>query len=198
MFKIKYNFDKIIDQYKTKLVVRGYLQMKNINYDETFAFTLKFKSLKLLFVLTIYLNLLIHQLNVNNAYFNSDLYDEIYIIISLKYSNAINDKVFRLLKKLYDLKQSTRIWNMKFEKIITKMKFKFIFSNKYIYIWIINSKLIIVAFYIDDIFIFTIIEILINIIKNNIKIFFKMKDFDLIDKIFDIQIHRIIIILTFD
>ena len=75
---------------------------------------------------------------------------------------------------------------MKFEKVIIKMKFKFIFSNKCIYIRIISLKLIIVVFYIDDIFIFIIIEILINIIKNDIKTFFKVKNFDLIDKIFDI------------
>ena len=66
------------------------------------------------------------------------------------------------------------------------MKFKFIFLNKCIYIRIINLKLIIVAFYIDDIFIFIMIETLINIIKNDIKTFFKVKDFDSIDKIFDI------------
>ena len=87
---------------------------------------------------------------------------------------------------------------MKFEKIIIKIRFKFIFSNKCIYIRIINSKLIIVVFYVDDILIFIIIEILINIIKNDIKAFFKMKDFDLINKIFNIQIHRIVIILIFD
>ena len=83
--------------------------MKEINYNETFASIFKFESLKLLFILTIYLNLLIHQLNVNNAYFNSDLYDEIYIMISPEYLNVINNKVLHLLKELYDLKQSTRI-----------------------------------------------------------------------------------------
>ena len=83
--------------------------MKKINYNETFAFTFKFKLLKLLFVLIIYLNLLIYELNVNNAYFNSDLYNEIYMMISFEYLNTINDKVFRLLKKLYDFKQSTYI-----------------------------------------------------------------------------------------
>ena len=67
--------------------------MKKINYDETFVFIFKFKSLKLLFVLTKYLNLLIHQLNVNNAYFNNDLYNEIYMIISFEYLNIINNKV---------------------------------------------------------------------------------------------------------
>ena len=78
------------------------------------------------------------------------------------------------------------------------MRFKFIFSNKCIYIRIINLKLIIVDFYVDDIFIFIIIETLINIIKNDIKTFFKVKNFDLIDKILDIQIYRIVIILIFN
>ena len=52
------------------------------------------------------------------------------------------------------------------------MKFKFKFSNKCIYIQIINLKLIIIVFYINNIFIFIIIETLIKIIKNDIKIFF--------------------------
>ena len=83
--------------------------MKKINYNETFAFIFKFKLLRLLFVLVIYLNLLIYQLNVNNAYLNNDLYNKIYIIISPEYLNVINNKIFRLLKELYDFKQSTRI-----------------------------------------------------------------------------------------
>ena len=60
MFKIKYNFDKIINQYKIKLIVRKYSQVKEINYNETFIFIFKFESLRLLFVLIIYLNLLIY------------------------------------------------------------------------------------------------------------------------------------------
>ena len=65
--------------------------MQKINYYKTFTFTLKFELLKSLFALTIYLNLLIYQLNVNNAW----LYDEIYIIISFKYLDIINNKVLR-------------------------------------------------------------------------------------------------------
>ena len=34
--------------------------MKEIDYNETFAFIFKFKLLRLLFVLIVYLNLLIH------------------------------------------------------------------------------------------------------------------------------------------
>ena len=66
------------------------------------------------------------------------------------------------------------------------MEFKFIFSNKYIYIYIKDFEVIIVGFYVDDIFIFIKIEIIINVIKNDIKIVFKMKNFGLINKILDI------------
>ena len=66
------------------------------------------------------------------------------------------------------------------------MRFKPISSNKYIYIRIINSKLTIVAFYVDDILIFIMIETLMNIIKNDIKAFFKVKNSDSINKILDI------------
>ena len=45
------------------------------------------------------------------------------------------------------------------------MKLRFIFLNKFTYIRITNLKLINITFYINDIFIFIIIEILINVIK---------------------------------
>ena len=66
------------------------------------------------------------------------------------------------------------------------MRFKFIFSNKCIYIRITNFELIIVVLYVNDILIFIKIEIIIIVIKNDIKIIFKMKNFDSINKILDI------------
>ena len=66
------------------------------------------------------------------------------------------------------------------------MRFKFIFLNKYIYIRIRDFELIIVVFYVDDSFIFIKIEVIMNVIKNNIKIIFKIKNFGSINKILDI------------
>ena len=66
------------------------------------------------------------------------------------------------------------------------MKFKLIFSNKCIYIRIINFELIIIVLYVDDILIFIKIEVIIIVIKNDIKTVFKIKNFDSINKILDI------------
>ena len=78
--------------------------MKKINYNESFAFTLKFELLKLLFILIAYFELMVYSLNVNNAYLNNNLFEEIYIIISLEHFDVINNKIFRLLKELYNFK----------------------------------------------------------------------------------------------
>ena len=78
------------------------------------------------------------------------------------------------------------------------MGFKIIFSNKYIFIRIVNMKLIIIVLYINDILIFIKIILLINDIKKGIKKVFKIKNIDLINKILDIQIYRNNDILIFD
>ena len=58
------------------------------------------------------------------------------------------------------------------------MKFKVIFSNKYIFIYIIDIELVIITLYIDNILIFIKLKLLINIIKRGIKAIFKIKNID--------------------
>ena len=136
VFKIKYTPTGAIDRYKARLVARGFTQVEGIDFDETFAPTLRFESLRLLFALAIHFGLMIHQLDVDNAYLNSDLPEEIYMIIPDGYPTLVKDrdKVLRLLKGLYGLKQSARIWNQRFESTVTKMGFKAISSDKCVFI----------------------------------------------------------------
>ena len=56
------------------------------------------------------------------------------------------------------------------------MEFKFIFSNKYSFIYIIDIELVIITLYINNILILINLELLINIIKRDIKIIFKIKN----------------------
>ena len=87
-------------------MIRGFTQVENIDFHETFASTLRFESLRLLLALTDFLGLLIHQLNVNNAYLNTDLDEEVYLIFpsGLTITSDMIDKVLRLRKELYKLK----------------------------------------------------------------------------------------------
>ena len=66
------------------------------------------------------------------------------------------------------------------------MKFKAIFSNKYIFIRIIDIKLAFITLYINNILILIKLKLLINIIKKDIKAIFKIKDIGELKRILDI------------
>ena len=85
--------------------------MENIDFDETFTPTMRFESLRLLFALAILLGLRCYQLDIDNAYLNSILREVIYIVFPPRFPipPGIRGDGLRLLKSLYDLKQSARI-----------------------------------------------------------------------------------------
>ena len=66
------------------------------------------------------------------------------------------------------------------------MEFKLIFSNKYIFIRIIDIELIIITLYINNILILIKLKLLINIIKKGIKAIFKIKNIDELKRILNI------------
>ena len=46
VYKVNYNTDGLVNQYKARLVVRGYTQTHNIDYDETFALMTKMTTVR--------------------------------------------------------------------------------------------------------------------------------------------------------
>ena len=50
VFKVKYHSNGTINKFKARLVARGFSQIENIDFHETFAPTLRFESLRLFFV----------------------------------------------------------------------------------------------------------------------------------------------------
>lgn len=200
VFKIKYNPDGTIDKYKARLVARGFTQVENIDFQETFAPTMRFESLRLLFAIAILYGLMIHQLDVDNAYLNSDLWDEIYMVFpeGLTITPNMKGKALQLLKGLFGLKQSARIWNEKFEAAVKKIGFKSISSDKCIYIRVTDNEIAILGLYVDDILILTKTAKLMNQVKDQIKSAFQVKDSGEVKRILGIQAHRTDNELTLD
>ena len=110
IFVLKRHPNGEILKYKARLVARGFSQRPGEDYDETFASVTKPPSVRLLLALVAQEGWEAHVCDVNNAFLNAPLTEEIY----LQQPKGMDDgsgKVYRLLKALYGLKQAPRLWN---------------------------------------------------------------------------------------
>eukprot|EP00253_Pinus_taeda_P015676 PITA_15676 len=79
VYKIKYKGDGSLDNYKERLVERGYAQKEGIDYTETFAPIAKWGTIRTLFSLTTQNSWKIHHMNVKSTFLNGDLKKDVYM-----------------------------------------------------------------------------------------------------------------------
>ncbi|RVW73427.1 Retrovirus-related Pol polyprotein from transposon TNT 1-94 [Vitis vinifera] len=119
IFTVKYKSDGNVDRYKARLVAKGFTQSYGIDYQETFAPVAKLNTVRVLLSLAANLDWSLHQLDVKNAFLNGDLEEEVYMDIPAGLETTSNfNKVCRLQKSLYGLKQSPRAWFERFTKVV--------------------------------------------------------------------------------
>ena len=105
VYKIKHTTDGRIERYKARLVVKGYKQKYEVDYEEVFAPVARLDMVRMLISLAAHHSWKIYQLDVKSAFLNDILEEEVYeeqpegFVVE-----GEEDKVYRLKKVLYGLK----------------------------------------------------------------------------------------------
>ncbi|KAH9675580.1 retrovirus-related pol polyprotein from transposon RE1 [Citrus sinensis] len=125
IYTIKYKADGSIERYKVRLVAKGYTQTYGIDYTDTFAPIAKINTIRILLSLAVNLDWPVQQFDVKNAFLHGDLSEEIYMDLPPGCSGPerLNQKVCKLKKSLYGLKQSPRAWFGKFTKAMVRFRY---------------------------------------------------------------------------
>jgi len=155
--------------YWSRLVAKGFSQVKGIDFDELFSPVVHYKTTQLFLVIAILEDLDIQSIDIKTAYLYGDLDEEIYIeqLEDFKLPGKEN-KVWWLCKALYSLKQASLSWWHIMTKSMLALGFKRYKSNASIYYYH-NKKtkvLVIAIVYVDDVcFIDTKGSLLLNELK---------------------------------
>ena len=175
---------------KARYVAKGYLQVQNQDYSETFSPTAKLTSIRMLMDLATKENLTIHQMDVKRAYLNADIDHEIYVEQPPGFIEDGDDGqqlVYRLKKSLYGLKQSGRNWNALLDDFLCKLKFTQSQNDNCVYTRNSEGIMTIIIVWVDDLIIASNNTKCIDIIKRALCSKFSMKDFGLISNFLGIQ-----------
>ena len=138
------------DRYKARLVAKGYSQRAGIDYDETFSPVARFDTVRSVLSVAATENMHLAQFDVKTAFLYGKLEEEIYMKQPEGFSDG-TDRVCKLKRSLYGLKQSPRCWNKRFVDYLSTLGFVMSDADPCLYVRKSGECKIIIALYVDGI-----------------------------------------------
>ena len=190
VYKIKDEPDGQI-RFKARLVVKGFLQRKGIDYTEIFSPVVKLTTIRVLLSIVAAENLHLEQMDVKTAFLHGDLEEDIYMKQPEGYEVPGKEHlVCRLKKSLYGLKQAPRQWYKKFDSFMSKSGFHRSEKDQCCYLKIFTDSYLVLLLYVDDMLIAGSSMKEINTLKARLSSEFEMKDLGAAKQILGMRISR--------
>ncbi|GKD25689.1 retrovirus-related pol polyprotein from transposon TNT 1-94 [Tanacetum coccineum] len=102
IFKVKLDELGGVLKNKAQLVARGYRQEEGIDFEESFAPVARLEAIRIFIAYAAHTNMIVYQMDVKTAFFNSILLEEVYISQPDGFVDQDNhNHVYKLKKALY-------------------------------------------------------------------------------------------------
>ena len=198
VFKVKYAPDGSIARYKARLVAQGFSQVYGVDFNETFSLTVRRESLRIFLSIECLCRLIIEQINIVGAYLKSLLSDnDLPIFMKLPsgmetFRSIQPGLVCRLLRSIYGLRQSERLWNQKVVSFLKGLGFKPLNADASILIHHGHETgdITMISVYVDDFLLASKLRTLLDWIKENLKNEYNVKDLGEVKTIIGWQVTR--------
>ncbi|GKA38340.1 putative RNA-directed DNA polymerase [Tanacetum coccineum] len=151
VYKIKYKPNGDVERYKAHLVAKGCTQMEGVDFHETFTPVAKLVTVRTLLTVAVKRNWHIHQLDVNNAFLHGDLNEDVYMKLPEGFGKQDDNRVCKLKKSLYGLKQASRNWYKKFTHSLLDVGFKQSHADHSLFIFKEKDAFVAALIYVDDV-----------------------------------------------
>ncbi|KAL9268906.1 Retrovirus-related Pol polyprotein from transposon TNT 1-94-like protein [Drosera capensis] len=125
VFRNKIDENEIVIRNQARLVVKGYSQEKEIEFDEIFVSVARLETIRMFLAYATYQGFKIYQMDVKSTFLNGKLQEEVYVEQPPTFEDfEYPHHVYRLDKALYGLKQAPRAWYEKLSLFYVRIIFK--------------------------------------------------------------------------
>ena len=173
-------------------MAKGYSQVQAVDFDETYSPVARFETVRVFLALAAQLQLPVYQFDVKSAFLNGTLEEEVYV--SQPEGFVIfgsEDKVYRLIKALYDLKQSPRTWYSKIDAFFHESGFIRSENEPTLYMKRqSDGEFLVVCLYVDDMIYMGSCESIINEFRSSMMAKFEMTDLGLLQYFLGLEVKQ--------